>query len=83
MKKLLVLSLLLLPLLCFAGPPAGFLGTDESGQLPVTNFYLEVAKGNVPGHTHVNKYGHNEEITTASDPEDVWGGDWLSLPNLP
>lgn len=39
-----------------------------------TDFMLEVAKGKVPGHSQINKYGHNPVITTASDPEDVWGG---------
>ena len=39
MKKLLILLLLLLvPALCFAGPPAGFLGTDSNGNLPVVTY---------------------------------------------
>jgi hypothetical protein len=33
---------------------------------------LEVAKGKVPGHSQMNKYGHNESVNTG--PEDVWGG---------
>ena len=37
-----------------------------------TEFYLEVAKGNIPGHSIVNKFGHNSLITTATDPVDVW-----------
>jgi hypothetical protein len=32
---------------------------------------LEVAKGNIPGHSHINKFGHNSD-TDAGD--DVWGG---------
>ena len=36
------------------------------------DFYLEVAKGNIPGHTHVNKFGHNAAVATG--PEDVWAG---------
>jgi len=35
------------------------------------DFYLEVSKGKIPGHSHVNKFGHNS-ATTAGD--DVWGG---------
>jgi len=35
------------------------------------DFLIEVVKGNVPGHSIVNKFGHN--LATASG-EDVWGG---------
>ena len=41
------------------------------GQLGVTNFYLEVAKGNVPGHSIINKFGHNAAATTG---DDIWSG---------
>jgi hypothetical protein len=37
-----------------------------------TDFMFEVAKGNIPGHSQMNKYGHNEAVATG--PEDVWGG---------
>jgi hypothetical protein len=40
-----------------------------------TNFMLEVAKGKIPGHSQMNKYGHNESV--AVGPEDVWGGGGL------
>ena len=46
-------------------------------ELRNTDFMLEVAKGNIPGHSQMNKYGHNELVTAASDPEDVWGGGGL------
>lgn len=35
------------------------------------DFMLEIAKGNVPGHSHVNKFGHNPTTNTG---DDVWGG---------
>ena len=35
-----------------------------------TNYMLEVAKGNVTGHSAINKFGHNPAATTG---EDVWG----------
>jgi hypothetical protein len=35
------------------------------------DFYLEVAKGNIPGHSAVNKFGHNPVATNLSD---VWAG---------
>jgi len=41
------------------------------------NFLLEVAKGNVPGHFSINKFGHNPDVDTTTDPEDVWGGGGL------
>jgi len=37
-------------------------------------FLYQVAQGLIPGYSSVNKFGHNESITTASDPEDVWCG---------
>jgi hypothetical protein len=36
-----------------------------------SDFYLEVSKGNIPGHSKVNKFGHNE---AADAGEDIWGG---------
>jgi hypothetical protein len=40
-------------------------------ELRKTDFALEVAKGNIPGHTSVNKYGHAKDglQTTATD---IW-----------
>lgn len=37
------------------------------------DFYLEVAKGNVVGHTSVNKFGENFTVT-ADTYEDIWDG---------
>jgi len=44
------------------------------------NFYLEVAKGNIPGHSAVNKFGHNGAVAMTG--EDVWagGGDYGFFP---
>jgi len=41
-------------------------------------FMLSVAMGRVAGCTLVRKYGTNEEITSVTDPEDVWdfGGEY-------
>ena len=40
---------------------------------------LDIALGMVPGVSHVNKFGDNLVITTATDPEDIWdvGGIWI------
>lgn len=35
---------------------------------------LKVSKGQVPGHSVVDKFGKNETITTGTDPEDIWEG---------
>ena len=62
----------------------GIFGSDgtqvdvgASGALSTSDFLIEVAKGNIPGHSQINKYGHNPAITTTSDPEDVWGGNGI------
>lgn len=48
-----------------------------------SDFYLEVAKGNIPGHSYIHKFGYNPEIDNNSEPETVWsaGGlyPWSSL----
>jgi hypothetical protein len=51
-------------------------------RIGTTDFYLEVAKGNVDGHSSMNKFGHNPSISTATDPEDVWsaGGVYAFYP---
>lgn len=43
-----------------------------------SSFELEVAKGNVPGHSVINKFGRNTAVTAA---EDIWGagGDWTQV----
>jgi len=44
------------------------------------DFYTAVAKGDIPGHSMVHKFGRNTLIDTATDPEDVWdgGGIWVA-----
>lgn len=46
--------------------------------LPSSDFLLEVAKGNVVGHSLVHKFGRNPDIDTASGFEAIWneGGDY-------
>lgn len=36
------------------------------------DFMIEVAKGNIPGHSHVNKFGHNGAVAITG--EDIWSG---------
>ena len=42
----------------------------------MNEFYLEIRKGNVPGHSWIEKYGGNEDVDAA---EDIWreGGNWV------
>ena len=39
--------------------------------LPVADFYLNVAKGLVPGHSIMSKFGQNDDIGTGAY-EDIW-----------
>lgn len=38
-----------------------------------TDFILEIAKGNVPKHSLITKFGFNDDVDAASTPEDLWG----------
>ena len=40
----------------------------------IVNYFTDVAKGNIPGETIVNKFASNPEVTAATDPETVWSG---------
>lgn len=50
----------------------------ESVEMANTDYYLEVARGNVTGMTALNKFGSNSDIDTGT--EDVWtgGGTWVA-----
>lgn len=61
----------------FSNPSSGVsvtgpLNSSGAVQTSYENFLVEVAKGNVPGHSIVNKYGHNG---SAEAGDDVWSGD--------
>ena len=45
--------------------------TAIPGIIPNTDFFLEVAKGNIAGHSHINKYGRSSNADTGV-PTDVW-----------
>ena len=49
--------------------------------LGLKDFYLEIAKGNVPKHTGYNKFGRNDTILSSGSAEDIWdGGGTYSFP---
>ena len=43
------------------------------------DFLLDIARGKVPGVSHIEKFGRNPDIDTNDTPEDVWdvGGLWV------
>ena len=45
----------------------------STGSLVVTDFFLEVSKGTVAGHSAVQKFGRNNDIDTSAS-EDIWAG---------
>jgi len=44
------------------------------------DFLIEVAKGNVAGHSLMQKFGENPDVDTGTVPEDMWdyGGVWVA-----
>lgn len=41
---------------------------------PRQEFYLDIAKGRVPGHSHINKFGAAYGFAAAATPVDIWSG---------
>jgi hypothetical protein len=59
-------------------PSIGDVTVDKVGSITnrvdVSNFLIEVSKGNVAGHVVMNKFGANPDVNIATTPEDVWDG---------
>lgn len=47
--------------------------TGAGNTVLIGDFMLEVARGNVPGLSHINKFGHNNSLSNVNF-EDVWDG---------
>ena len=47
---------------------------DSMTEFRNTNFGLEVAKGNIPGHSIVHKFGNAPDFDTSDGVVDVWDG---------
>jgi hypothetical protein len=54
------------------------------GGVYTTDFLIEVAKGNVEGHSIITKFGENTDIDILTTPESIWdgGGLYTWLPDL-
>jgi len=47
--------------------------TRDDNHVPYqNNFFLELANGTFSDKSYIEKFGENGEITTATDPEDIW-----------
>ena len=62
--------------------PFGIKGDGTASTMPLTpeglqlnaDLFFEIAKGNVTGHTTIEKFGEVSSVSTSSDPADVWDG---------
>lgn len=42
----------------------GYSGVEQKQAVLVTDFFIEVAKGNIPGHSIIHKFGHNLQVNS-------------------
>jgi hypothetical protein len=56
-----------------SGNAVPFLMNSE-GRLNATDFILEISKGNVTNHSEITRFGRNDDIDTATVPQDLWNG---------
>lgn len=49
-------------------------------KFPRKDFYLEIAKGNVPKHIDYGFFGINEDIDVATYPQDIWSSGGIFTP---
>ena len=53
------------------GVDGSYTPVSAGNPLPVTDYYLELVKGNIAGQSVVNKFGQNDDLNTSTF-EDIW-----------
>ena len=53
---------------------ANDLPVSDDAPMPITDYYLNVAKGKQAGVSYIHKYGRNPDIDTADGFEAIWNG---------
>lgn len=51
--------------------------TSNGWDQNMKDFFFEIIKGNVPGHSAIHKFGRNADIDTSSGFETIWNGGGL------
>lgn len=57
-----------------------FVDDGTPGNIQLNDYMLSVAKSEIVGYSHINKFGENHDIDVATTPEDIWSGGGIYTP---